>query len=602
MATALFPLSDGETLGSNFGRYADYMGLEATIVLRKRLFNYSCAPGTRLPSGIAYLAEQTRDYWNMEGEAIVKSHTEFNYATMMAPQSLRERILQKMMSQPTSGVSPLRMFRLKGERVVPFRYCDECLAGWRSRRMVPYWRLDHQLSGVYYCDEHSRVLKETKQKVSERILDATHRRFAHASDELVLQHTASSVEKSAIRDVAQRSVQQRSGHRAEQTRQHYRDLLREAGFTRQNEAMKHDTLITAWSAYFGSEYCHLTGMNAEKISGWASSFAKHADVRACPHPFMYLAAESFLEHCSELPGTFLPMERNNVVGCPGDWELVAPEFKPPSCNGALHGNADAISFAGFLRKSGGWRLVCSCGISYRAMVPSKTGSLRLTPFSYSTKYHQRFDMLIEHGSRIADAARKMRIPISTAVAWRRRRTCSNSKTASAKEIRTLRAQWRCLVNSASSVNRIASAQQEGPDVYGALHRDDHAWLIAFNRKHRSWRPRGSYRSNGPKLNEIRESWVALMDADPPIRATRAAILERAGVSREVYIASASCLAALAELVETRQAYLERVISWLTKLTARRSLSDCEGAIRLAGLLPRSFTREQRDQIKKLSSA
>ncbi|MPW24005.1 hypothetical protein GCT13_46935 [Paraburkholderia sp. CNPSo 3157] len=83
MAIALLPLKEGETLGSNFGRYAELMGLKSTWRLRRSLFGCDSEPGSRLPIAIDHLAEQARDYWNLRAEDIIKEHTEFRYATMM---------------------------------------------------------------------------------------------------------------------------------------------------------------------------------------------------------------------------------------------------------------------------------------------------------------------------------------------------------------------------------------------------------------------------------------------------------------------------------------------------------------------------------------
>ncbi|WP_254699843.1 hypothetical protein [Trinickia violacea] len=77
------------------------------------------------------------------------------------------------------------------------------------------------------------------------------------------------------------------------------------------------------------------------------------------------------------------------------------------------------------------------------------------------------------------------------------------------------------------------------------------------------------------------------------------MLEKAGVQRRLNNASKSFLVVLAELVETRETYLERVISWLASLAAEQRLGDYAEAIRQAGLQPRSFTMEQRNRIKEI---
>lgn len=95
MAVALFPLCEGETLGSNFGRYAEFLGLKSTARLRVHLFGYVGKPSAKLPSSISRLAEQARDYWNVSGEYIVKNHTEFWYATRVVSPLIAGRDIEE---------------------------------------------------------------------------------------------------------------------------------------------------------------------------------------------------------------------------------------------------------------------------------------------------------------------------------------------------------------------------------------------------------------------------------------------------------------------------------------------------------------------------
>jgi hypothetical protein len=136
-----------------------------------------------------------------------------------------------------------------------------------------------------------------------------------------------------------------------------------------------------------------------------------------------------------------------------------------------------------------------------------------------------------------------------------------------------------------------------PAVHKALLKNDPDWLCTFNRSHRSpGRTKGAVRLKQPTSDQIREVWRGLISAEPPIMATRRAILERAGFHR-VLGRNRSSEAVLVELVERRPAYLERVISWLATLASEQRLGDCDEAIRTAGLRRSRFTREQRERIR-----
>lgn len=164
MSIALFPLCDNETLESNFGRYAEFFGLKSTKWLRWQLFGYFGKPGIRLPNSISRLAEQVRDYWRMSAEDVVKSHTEYLYATRIVSPAMREEVLRNMLQPPERGSSGrVSAYGQRRERIPGLRYCEECLAQWRDKRVEAYWKLNHQLPGVLYCDEHKIALKVVDQ-------------------------------------------------------------------------------------------------------------------------------------------------------------------------------------------------------------------------------------------------------------------------------------------------------------------------------------------------------------------------------------------------------------------------------------------------------
>jgi Tn7-like transposition protein D/TniQ len=606
MAIALFPLNEGETLGSNFGRYAEFIGVRPTVRLRQRLFGYACLPGTRLPSAVSHLAEQTRHYWNMEAETIVKDHTEFRYATMMASPSMRERIFREMLDPPSSLCVQKKFRGLQGEHVSRLRYCGECLATWRDKMVTPYWRLDHQLPGAYCCFAHSSVLKVVRQTDTEALLDSTLGSLRHPCDEAILGE-ASSSEKNAIEDVAKRSAQQRMTGANSPLAQRYRDLLWNAGFVRPDTRVKHETLVSAWLAYFGPEYCFLTGMGPRKISMWVSKISEYAPARDVPNPFMFIAAESFFEHLNASPGSFVPGNRSDAKmlktsTSSSEWEMVAPNFVPPSCDGVLHRDIDTLRLSGRLKKSGGWKLVCSCGISYRLLDESQSGSISLTPFAYGARYRSRFRALMAKGASIATAGHKLNISKSNALTWARKEGYANVETLSPVQIRKLRSVWCRLVEKSKSESRISKAHRADPTVYKALHLNDRQWLLRYNREHRSWHLGTTYnvKRTDATRNRIREGWRALMRTEPPVRARRGSILGKAGLPRHLGDLT-KYRTLLAGLSETRQAYLERVISWLAGMAATQRLHNCNEAIRLAGLNRRSFGKEQWIRIRKFQS-
>ncbi|CAE6872749.1 TnsD family Tn7-like transposition protein [Paraburkholderia domus] len=599
MAIALLPLMEGETLGSNFGRYAELMRLRSTDNLRRSLFGYACVPCTRLPSAMDHLAQQTRDYWNLTGEEIIRGFTEFQYVTMMCSQPTREKLLGRMLAWPCSNRPPLRLTKSNGERMKNLRYCLECLAEWRGNREPFYWKIDHQLTGVYYCIKHSCILKSVGQGYSEGRSDYNVLQLIGKGDETIL-NDATPFELHAIENVARLSVRKRMEGDVFKSARMYRDLFRNAGFARADSGLKQDAVISAWLNFFGSQYCHMTGMSTSRIATWVSGLSDRAVRREFPHPFMFIAAECFLEHNVSSPGTYLPRGRGDLPALSGKLEATASILGSDLCKGALHRDGDVIRFAGLLRRSGGRKLVCTCGISYRMLDATKCEAAKLTPFSYGSRYQTRFSALIAKGMTPHRAARELHITRATALKWAGRKRGINDRNLSRREVNKLRTEWRLLVKGISSGSRITTAAESNPILYKTLKENDREWLITFNREHRSWRPQSSYTVNEPTTDEIRESYLELMLVEPPIRGSKVAILEKAGF-RGGQRRNRSFAAFLEDLAESRSAYRERVISWLATQALKQQFDTCDEALRRAGLRLRSFTREQRSRIREIDT-
>ncbi|MGF6289631.1 TnsD family Tn7-like transposition protein [Paraburkholderia youngii] len=592
MAIALLPLIEGENLSSNFGRYAEYMGLRSTKSLMRKLFGYPCTPCTRFPSAIDHLAEQTRDYWKLGAEEIVNKHTEFRYATMTSSDAAREKLLKRMLGKSVSSNNPLKTLSLDAKREGNLRYCPECLSEWKRNGIPIHWMMDHQLIGAYVCTKHFCVLKSVEFGHADTHGDMPVATLIKASDKPIIRDF-DSLNRPAIEEVAKRSARQRCEGGMGRSAGIYRDLLRDAGFSRTDTLMRKNDVVYAWSDFFGKEYCYLTGMSPARISKWLGRLTARSRVRETPRPFMFIAAECFLEHLVSSPGSYLPAARSKLE----KGEAVPEGVK---CKGALHRDFDFLNFAGMLTRSGGWKLVCTCGISYRMGDFLQPGTGEMMPFSYELRYQNRFRELMDKGASATRAAEELRLGKATGIRWARREKSENDKTLTNREVSRLRTEWRLLVKSISLERRISAAAEARPAVYRTLLKNDRDWLINFNAKHRSWRPQSSYKVHQPTVAEIQKAWQELLLEEPPVRCSAVSLLEKVGFWRELDRGTTASKL-LAELTESHSAYLERVLSWLAKLAAEHRLDSCEVALRRAGLRLRSFTHEQRRRIREIDS-
>jgi len=154
MAIALLPLLDGETIGSNLGRYGDFIGLDTTLALRRCLFGYACKPDTRLPSGLDHVAEEARDYWNVDADAIINDHTEFQYATVTLPEIQRQAMRSDMREQPAGRCLRRSACGWSGELVAGFR------CGFRGRRTLVSVKSNKLEGGAARCMDCSVSVRD----------------------------------------------------------------------------------------------------------------------------------------------------------------------------------------------------------------------------------------------------------------------------------------------------------------------------------------------------------------------------------------------------------------------------------------------------------
>ncbi|WP_157657376.1 TnsD family Tn7-like transposition protein [Burkholderia ubonensis] len=608
MAVALFPLCDDETLDSNIGRYAKFFRLKSTRWLRGQLFGYVGKPGIKLPNSISRLAEQTEDYWGLSAEEIVKEHTEYWYATRVASSAMRDEILRTMLQPPEPGsLGRLSAYRMRGDRITGLRYCEECLAQWRANGTEPYWKVSHQLPGVYFCEVHMVALKVVAQSIEEINLDPTVVRRNGALDLTIIQSTSQS-ERAAAMDVVRLSVERTVPNEDIPLMQKYYDLLRHGGFLRPDSTINRNTLVYEWLDYYGSEYCFLAGINSRRILAWSFNIGWRARRDHYVYPFMYVAAESFLRNRLSSRGSFLPAPRRKLIPVKGG-ESILPCLDLPPCAGVLHEDNDSCTVSGHLIRSGGWKVVCSCGISYRVLDVFPGEAVEMAPFAYGSRYRKGFDELLARGLSPKKAARELHISNTTGMSWAHggKSQGHESISVSISEIKKMRAEWRHLVGDASPEMRITSAQRENPDLYEMLRKNDYAWFVKFNRRHRSWRSAALFHVNGIDVEggKARSAWSEIMQMEPPVRATRSAILDKAGLPLHLASEANARSPLWAELAETRDAHRERVILWIGSLSKNRRLPRGNVAIneiiRGTGLNMRSFTAEQKARIRQFIS-
>jgi hypothetical protein len=215
------------------------------------------------------------------------------------------------------------------------------------------------------------------------------------------------------------------------------------------------------------------------------------------------------------------------------------------CTGVLHRECDNGRIVQAGMACGGWYLECTCGVSYRVVRASKTDVAELSPVAYGLRYRSRFRYLLEKGYAARRAGRELNVSPATAARWSR------------EDLKCKR----------ERVTRGGRRPKDRSEI----------------------------------CNQIRESWCALMQTEPPVRITVGAILKEAGRLTRNDIQHDACSLLLAELVETQRAFHDRAISWLAVDATSRGVANCYDAMRLVGLRVKNLTKKERERIQECCS-
>lgn len=148
-----------ETAYSLAARYALTAGLVRTSATSKLLFGrpHGGFPHS-LPSGIGHLASVCGGALGAAREIAV-NHTIAPQLVVARPAEVREATLSALEYGPTTTIkAKLGLLASRFGSSLPLKACGTCVAEDRRTRGYSYWRVTHQLPGVWLCAQHSELL------------------------------------------------------------------------------------------------------------------------------------------------------------------------------------------------------------------------------------------------------------------------------------------------------------------------------------------------------------------------------------------------------------------------------------------------------------
>lgn len=152
-----------ETVYSLAARYHTLAGLSRASITSKVLFGSSRGGFPHaLPSGLAHLADAFRTELGTSRQ-ILSQHTIAPQLLVARLPSFRESAYEAMergASGPLKAKLGLMASGFGGD--LPLKACRTCLEMDEKNSGFGYWRVDHQLLGVWVCAQHNTLLEQSK--------------------------------------------------------------------------------------------------------------------------------------------------------------------------------------------------------------------------------------------------------------------------------------------------------------------------------------------------------------------------------------------------------------------------------------------------------
>lgn len=157
----------GETLFSLISRHHYFFGQTLSAHTCEQFFGHPRAGSQHdLPSRVAHFVTRTHGCFGEVG-TIAKDHTLLAYyAAFVSPEELKNAIA--CMTGDSVAHLKLRLgivtSRFRANH--PLKCCEACMAEDRSNLGWAYWHVDHQYPGMWICQKHGQLLRESNLKAT----------------------------------------------------------------------------------------------------------------------------------------------------------------------------------------------------------------------------------------------------------------------------------------------------------------------------------------------------------------------------------------------------------------------------------------------------
>lgn len=297
-----FPeLMEGEAIFSAVAHYHLCSGNGAQSHSHMELFGQRAVRATfDLPTFIQALADRLPAGLGIDAGRLAKAHTQVAYLTAFLPRGDADLAVRSLIAGDPSLHIRLGVNASVVSRPDHLRFCEGCLKQMHERAGRYWWRLDHQLPGVFVCAEHGTVLKKSTVPFASQqfaFLASTDETCPQDAEPVLGDVGADLLAK--LLDVAVRSAAVSKGPPRfgsyEEVTDHYRGRLFEADLMKTARHLDVSAFEDAWHAFYRDLEPIFEPVFGKAASdgAWVLEMArKHTQAK---HPLQHILFEMFLD-------------------------------------------------------------------------------------------------------------------------------------------------------------------------------------------------------------------------------------------------------------------------------------------------------------------
>lgn len=534
-----FPsLYPDEVLYSACARYKNHTNMKAQKTSMEVLFgNNHLTASVDFPSNINMLLQQIpRDV--ITYESLLQKHTLFPFYKPFLPlervEKVRELMLDHRCTHNIPGTIGIMSYGISAPRNL--RFCEECISEDSLIYGEMYWHREHQLTGVFHCDKHQKLLLETtinysgkgrkhnlitlEEAINEcKYIKSSRNYIVHNDLMLKISNLACELLRQNVSSLGLETI-----------RSFYKAVLSKKGYITRKGNIRFKDLIIDFNNFFDEELLILLESSIQKETDtWFHKLLRKPRVTC--HPIRHILLLLFLDADINL---LLNIKKEIQPFGEGPWfclNQAADHFHNPTIkdcriNYCTRSNLPIGIFS------------CSCGFTYSRKGPDKTWADKFKKdrvYSFGEVWISECKKIyINPDLSLREKSRSMGVDSKTLIKY----ATSNGAGSSAFE--TVQTQIELEKRTKRLLQTINNHQTPFRSVIRRENPRDYIWHYRNNRKWlHSILPKNSTRINKQRIdwlktdNEIlgpvRRAINDIFKYDgKPIRATRAEISRRVG--------------------------------------------------------------------------